>query len=497
MLDRTRSAERVVAMSNETTLRNMPTVKERASQTLNRPHLLQIAADAMPMPVVIAAAPDWRLVYANPAANEAAGGRSLIGRAIVEEMQAAGPAAKRLLDEARTTGRVVSRRAQAMPTESNPRSWWDFDHVPIAGGSADIDHVMVVARDVTPAITAQWEAKAASENLGLARRALADAEERLRLAQEAAGIGIWEVDFTRGLASWNSTVGEMLGFIETRLRDAPAPLLALVHPSDRRGLRAAIERARIEQGVISAEFRVTPQNGRELWLAAQGRVFAEPNERAVGVVRDITARKRRELELEAALEARVLLGREADHRIKNSLQLVASLLQLQRSRMTDTAAAGALDDAIARVKAVGEAHRALQHSADLRTVPIGTMLRDLGAQVSGLNPFVTLDCDVPDLDMDTERAIPLALLASELLTNAARHAFPDGRSGTVRVSATRDADSLTVVISDDGAGMKPDAGGRNSLGTSIIQALSRQIGAECTVASEFGSGTRVEIRVPA
>ena len=159
-------------------------------------------------------------------------------------------------------------------------------------------------------------------------------------------------------------------------------------------------------------------------------------------------RSRRENELERALAARDLLLREADHRIKNSLQLVASLLSMQRSRSADAEAGAAFEAAISRVRAIAEAHRALFQSRDLRSVAFGRMLGDICTYVGALSPSIPIRCEASeDIEIDAERAIPLGLVVNELLTNAVRHAYPDGAVGEVIARADRDGDDLRIVIS--------------------------------------------------
>lgn len=208
-------------------------------------------------------------------------------------------------------------------------------------------------------------------------------------------------------------------------------------------------------------------------------------------------RERREAKLREAVEARELLLREADHRIKNSLQLVASLLSMQRSRISAGEAAAVLDDAIARVQAVAHAHRAFQQSSDLRRVPFGEVLRQICGHVGRFNAAITIECRTEgDLELDSERAIPLGLIVSEWLTNAMQHAYPPGQEGSVRAIAIGDDSGLTIQISDDGAGL-PDtpAAQQQSLGMTIVRALVRQIGAMQQIESAPGRGTAVTLRL--
>jgi two-component sensor histidine kinase len=273
----------------------------------------------------------------------------------------------------------------------------------------------------------------------------------------------------------------------------------LIHPDDIDRVRHAFNQAMAEGDRFKTEYRALAADGSTRWLISHGRFLRDGRGRAVravGVVRDITDRRLREDRLRETIEARELLLREADHRIKNSLQLVASLLSLQRSRLSDPDAASALDSAIRRVIAVGEAHKALHQSSDLQHVNFADMLRDLCAHVGALNPALSFVCDCPAaLKLDTARAIPLGLIASELLTNAAKHAYPEG-SGQILASVATDGDRLLLTVADQGVGLPPGGVMRAGLGSSIVRSLAAQIGVELEQSSSAGTGTCVILRAP-
>ncbi len=203
--------------------------------------------------------------------------------------------------------------------------------------------------------------------------------------------------------------------------------------------------------------------------------------------------------LQQALEAQRLLHVEADHRIKNSLQLVSGMLALQRRRLADPAAAAALDAAISRVQAVADAHRALNGSPDLRTILLGAMLDDLCRHAAALNPHLAFSREGGDtIALDAERAIPLGLICSEVLTNISKYAYPDGQDGSVHVQVEQAADrGLTITVKDHGLGLGSDANSPDGLGTTIVAALARQIGANVSLAGGADGGTTTIVRLPA
>ena len=324
---------------------------------------------------------------------------------------------------------------------------------------------------------------------------LRESEERYRVALEAGSLGTFELDFLTDRARFGVGVADMLGLASEPVEIDRPKLLKFIHPDDVERVQEKFARAVTVGESYLLEYRACTATGSTLWLVSQGRILRDADgaaTRAVGVIRDVTSRRLRENRLREALASRELLFREADHRIKNSLQLVCGLLRLQRSRLSDPDAIAALDDSIARVMAVSETHKALHESADLSHIAFGGMLRDLCAHASDLNPLVSFVADCIDIDLDTERAIPLGLIVSELLTNAAKHAYPDAR-GQVTATARLAGASIEILISDTGRGLP--AHSETGLGSTIVTALTRQIGAEITITSSAGIGTKALLRL--
>jgi two-component sensor histidine kinase len=175
---------------------------------------------------------------------------------------------------------------------------------------------------------------------------------------------------------------------------------------------------------------------------------------------------------------------------------VNSLLTVQLRGIEDRAAADALRGAIARVSAIAASHLALQGSADLKTIDLAVTLKELCAHFAELHPGIAILCHPGEtLTLDADRAIPLGLAVSEVLTNALRHAFRDRQSGTVAVDASTELGELIVCVRDDGDGMKPHSDG-TGLGSRIIRSLATRLEARIDIESSPGSGTAVTLRLP-
>ncbi len=210
--------------------------------------------------------------------------------------------------------------------------------------------------------------------------------------------------------------------------------------------------------------------------------------RSAGVVtglllqlRDVSAQRRAEAALQEALAAQQAMAREAEHRIKNSLQLVASLLRLQSAHVAEPAGRSAVEAATARVLAVAEAHRALQRSPDLRKVRLSDLLDELAAGVAVQHPGTDLRTEAAAaLTLDAERAIPLALVLAELVEGAVRRRAAHGPVASpepMRLSARRGGGAVLLEFVDDGPVAAEPEDGAPDLGGKVVRALVRQIGA--------------------
>ena len=198
-------------------------------------------------------------------------------------------------------------------------------------------------------------------------------------------------------------------------------------------------------------------------------------------LRDVSAQRRAESALQDALAAQQAIARAAEHRIKNSLQLVASLLRLQAAHMTEPAGRSAVEAATARVLAVSEAHRALQRGPDLRRVRVSDLLDELAAGASVQHPGTDLRTEAAEaLTLDAERAIPLALVLAELVEGAVRRATADPGASwrPMRLSAREGDGTLLFEFLDGGCVAAAEQGEvAADLSDKVVRALVRQIGA--------------------
>ena len=200
--------------------------------------------------------------------------------------------------------------------------------------------------------------------------------------------------------------------------------------------------------------------------------------------------------LKQALETQNALLHEVDHRVKNNLQMVSSLILLQSRSIPDQAIQASLREMLSRIDALGTVHRRLYQSDDVSRFDVGEFVRDLVSDLVGVAARERIDVkfDLTSVHVAAERAAPIALIVNEVVTNALKHAFPDGRKGVLEAKVT-DGPRLCIIVSDDGVGAGLTESTIPSFGTSLVKILSRQLSADVSW-TDNDPGTCVTISLP-
>lgn len=210
----------------------------------------------------------------------------------------------------------------------------------------------------------------------------------------------------------------------------------------------------------------------------------------------IDLKKRLKASDEIAARHAVML-REGDHRIKNSLQLVASLMRVQARREESDPARSALLSAAARVGSIAGIHDALQGSGGLDLIDLGPVLTKMCGSLqdmAGDDGHIEVRVDVEAVEIPVVLAQCLVLAVNELVVNALRHAFSDRDQGEVRVTLTRDDDHVIVSVADDGAGLPADHAAGKGYGMKLVNMMVEKIEGE--LLTENNNGARFTIRAP-
>jgi two-component sensor histidine kinase/CheY-like chemotaxis protein len=213
----------------------------------------------------------------------------------------------------------------------------------------------------------------------------------------------------------------------------------------------------------------------------------------VGLLRAL--RDRNERMAESLAEKEVLL-KEVHHRVKNNLQVIASLLRLQANSIPDPALGKALRESQHRVESMALVHEQLYDTKDLSYINLPRHVEALAAnlfRVYGDPARIAWTAAIDPVELTVDRAIPVSLILNELISNAMKYAFPENRSGSVRIEGGRRNGQIVLAVADDGVGMPADVDPRNSksLGLEIVRILTKQLKGSLEIERENGTAVRI------
>ncbi|TKA95795.1 PAS domain S-box protein [Cereibacter changlensis] len=331
---------------------------------------------------------------------------------------------------------------------------------------------------------------------------------RLRSAQQLDDLAFWEYDPRTATVYASRAFAAMLAL---RPKEGTLPAedyFARIHAEDRAGVQAAFNDVldAPEHTSVAFSHRLTLPDGATRWLSSHGELVRDHRDalpRFVVVSLDITEAKQQEENLSKALQERdrllaqkeTLLG-EVNHRIKNSLQLVSSILNTDARRAGPGEVRTRLERAAARVQAVTSVHEMLYRSNEVSTVTFGSYLRDLCGNLAAGDAGtagVELVCEAVEVRLPADKAIPLALIVNELVSNAIKHGLAGIENGIIRVTTSLVGQDLVLEVTDSGVGK--DEAAEQGLGTRIIAGLVDQLQASMST-GDASPGHRVVIRVP-
>lgn len=325
-------------------------------------------------------------------------------------------------------------------------------------------------------------------------------EDRFRTLAEFAPVGIFLSDREgrcvysnpRGQELAGVSAEEMLGFGWARM----------IHPDDLNAVQNQVEACLRTGEPFSAEYRVGDATAFR-WVHARAQMLLNTGGEGtgfVGIMEDVTERKLAHQETERSLDEKETLLREIHHRVKNNLQIISSLLHFQAKRASDPKDIAVFQEGRDRLRSMILVHEGLYRSRDLSHVDfcgyIRGLVNELSTSYAVARERVTIDLDLHGGDVEIDRALPLGMITNELLTNAFKYAFPDGRRGRVGVHVISNDEGLRLTVSDDGVGVPEGVSLEQptSFGWQLVRNLAGQLGAE--VAHVRSPGTTVVVSVP-
>jgi len=208
----------------------------------------------------------------------------------------------------------------------------------------------------------------------------------------------------------------------------------------------------------------------------------------------LAARREAELQIEASLHEKEMLLQEIHHRVKNNLQVISSLLYLQSSQCDDPKLTAVFQDSQNRIRSMSLIHEKLYRSQDSTRVNLGEYIRNLTTYL--IHSYQTdvslieMEIETNEIYLDIETAVPYGLLLNELVSNALKHAFSNGRKGKITILLHTDGQRITLVVRDNGIGIPVQQLGHDTgtLGFRLIETLAEQLDADVQI--EVNQGTK-------
>lgn len=250
---------------------------------------------------------------------------------------------------------------------------------------------------------------------------------------------------------------------------------------------------------------VTLAPTKSIWLSSTlTPIYGEDNQlkKIVVVDTDFTANKNMQNQIEASLKEKDVLLKEIHHRVKNNLQIIISLLNLQSGYIKDEYTLKAVQDGQNRVRSMALVHEKFYQAEELTEINFGEYVSKLCQYLyqsyGDKTDRITLEVSGDHVGLDMDTAMPCGLLVNEVVSNAYKYAFPGNATGVISINLKRANKKVVITMSDTGVGLPPsiDVEKTESLGMQLIQALTSQLDGELTVSREKGTTFEVSFAYP-
>ena len=358
-----------------------------------------------------------------------------------------------------------------------------------------------------------WSRESIERSLDLARKELAvrksaegalrESEEKYRKLVDYTLVGKY-IHQDRIFMFCNKRFAEIFGY------EGPAEIIGrniqdFISPASRDKVAQEIEhRESGDKEFSHYEFQGVRKDGSLIHVEVLGsRIDYQGKPAIQGSILDVTERRKAEDRLQASLREKEILLQEIHHRVKNNMQVISSLLNLQSKHLSDPAAVEMFRECQHRIRTMALVHESLYKSSDFSKIEFGSYLRSLASHLLHFNEVDTrrirLETALEEVYLDIQTAIPTGLIANELLSNAMKHAFPGKRSGTIELALRPLPDgSYLLSVRDDGIGFPEGIDFRKteSLGLQIVSSLIDQVDGRLEILRESGTEFRIVFQPP-
>jgi len=315
--------------------------------------------------------------------------------------------------------------------------------------------------------------------------------------------GIFQTTLEGRMLSANKAMVRMFGY-----ESLPEFLATDVHThyAEIEARSKIIEALKAEGEIRNWELRFRRKDGTIFHVLANATIVRDETGRIghiEGMLADISDLVQSKADLESALREKETLLKEIHHRVKNNMQVVSSLLNLQSQYLQDPKAITAFQDSQYRIRSMFMIHESLYRSDSLSRVDFAAYIRNLAQALIGSQAKypgrIELRTDVEPVNFDLKTAVPLGLIINELVSNALKHAFPKDRKGTITVGLHHQTkDEFLLSVRDDGVGLPGDMelGQSKSMGLQLVETLTGQLDGRIELGPPPGADFRISFHAP-
>ncbi|MCX5814690.1 MAG: PAS domain S-box protein [Proteobacteria bacterium] len=345
-------------------------------------------------------------------------------------------------------------------------------------------HLATTAIDIT-------SRKQAEEQIKASLREKEESEEKFSKAFQTSPYAITITRAEDGtFVEVNNAFISMTGFTrEEALAGSSVGLKLWVNEEDRQCVVAAFNEGR---AVVGKEYQFRTKTGKVITgLFSAQTIHLGHRPCILSSINDITSRKQAEEQIKASLREKEVLLQEIQHRVKNNLLTISGILALQLNQIKDDKSKDAFITSMNRVNALTQIHTRLYQSEDFSRIDLKEYIEELVRELARSYGFPQEDVitDVKDTSLDITTAIPAGLIVNELVSNAMKHAFPDGKKGQIKITISSEGSQSVLTVSDNGIGLPHhiDIRSAKSLGFLLIVQAVEQINGDIKLERENGT----------
>jgi len=330
----------------------------------------------------------------------------------------------------------------------------------------------------------------------MAKSALKRSEQRFRTVAESAVDAIVTTNSKGNIIFFNNSLSKIFGYTKEELSRKPLTLLMperfkKIYLNELQKFKKSGQHRLMGKTVTTTGLKKDKNEFPfEMSLSAwesEGKTYF------TSIIRDLTERQKADEQIKKSLQEKEVLIREVHHRVKNNMQIISSLLNLQTRYVDDKETVNLLKESQNRVKSMAMIHEKLYQSHDLNHINIfdyiNSLVKDLFYSYAIPKNQIKPVIEVEEINLNIETAVPCGLIISEIISNSLKYAFPKGREGEVHISLKHKGEKFYLTISDNGIGFPEsiDFNNTDSLGLKLVNSLTEQIDGELELDRSHGT----------